>query len=110
MSKSWPVPYAFLEECAAKYAGMSLDARRPTAKIIEWRRRSWISVGALSQGFRYHWAELRECVPQEKYHGRPNDPKRDGHHYYTGKIFVSAGKAWAMTANEIRLVPDDQAR
>ena len=109
MSKHIAVQYAFLEDCAEMNACESLTRSTPVAKIIHWRRRDWICVGSASSGARgYFEADLRLVVPEGKYHGRPYDEERRGHHFYTGKVFTCKGQAWTMTSIEVTLVPIEE--
>ena len=104
-------PYAFMEECEKQYSAMTLDMHEPSkskGKVIEWRGHHWVCVGAASQYLRLLGVELRMCVPEEEYQGKPNNPEVSGHHYYTGGRFTCKGRTWVMTDKEITLIPYTQ--
>ena len=100
------VPYPVLEEFAEKNSCMHLNMEEParsTGKLIQFRERLWVCVGSVSQYAYYLEADLRECVPEGQYKGRSNDPRKSGHHYYTGGRFRANGKVYVMTNLEFTL-------
>jgi len=100
------VPYSFLEECAENNSCGHLSMEAPArshGKLIQFREKLWVCVGSVSQHMRYLEADLRECVPEDQYKGKPNNPQKSGHHYYTGGRFRANGKGYVMTNLEITL-------
>jgi len=111
------VPYEFLEDCARKNACASLDMDKParsTGQVIAWKHHHWVCVGSTSQYLKYLEADLRQVVPEEEYHGPPNDPEVCGFHYYTGGRLRSTGalknQIWVMTDKEITIIPSLKKR
>ena len=107
------VPYSFLEECAEKNSCMHLNMEEPAksiGKLIQFRGRLWICVGSTSQYMRYLKVDLRENVLEDQYKGKPNNPQKSGHHYYTGGRFRANGKFYVMTNLEITLISNEKVK